>query len=348
LDLAQRTVLYTMSNKLPTRKVGETEVTALGYGAMGISSFYGSAPPDEERFKFLDALYEAGCTNWDTADVYGDSEELIGNWFKRTEKRDKIFIATKFGAGSPSGKTIDGSPAWVKEACGKSLEKLGVDQIDLFYAHRADPTVPIEHTVGAMAELVKEGKVKYIGLCECNGETLRRAYKVHPIAAIQVEFSPFTLDAEDPKIGAFEAARELGVNIFAYSPLGRGLLTGKYKSPDDFEEGDIRRVIPRYSKENFPNVLKVVEEIRLIGERHNASAGQVTLAWLLAQGLDIIPIPGTRNVKYLHENLGSLKVELDTKEVQQVREIAKRADSILGERYPAAMQETLYQSTPPL
>jgi aryl-alcohol dehydrogenase-like predicted oxidoreductase len=315
---------------------------------MGISSFYGTAPPDEERFKFLDALYEAGCTNWDTANVYGDSEELLGKWFKRTGKRDKIFVATKIGAGSPSGKIIDCSPAYVKEACQKSLEKLGVDYIDLLYAHRADPTVPIEHTVGAFAELVKEGKIKNIGLCECNGETLRRAYKVHPIAAIQVEFSPFTLDAEDPKIGALAAARELGVTVFAYSPLGRGLLTGKYRSPDDFEESDIRRTIPRYSKENFPNVLKVVEEIRQIGTKHNASPGQVTLAWLLAQGPDIIPIPGTRNVKYLHENLGSLNITLSPEEVQQVREIAERADSTLGERYPPAMQETLYASTPPL
>jgi len=337
-----------MPVKLPTRKVGDTEVSAIGYGAMGISSYYGSAPPDEERFKLLDAVYEAGCTNWDTADVYGDSEELIGRWFKRTGKRNEIFLATKFGAGSPSGKTIDGSPAYVKEACYKSLEKLGVDYVDLFYAHRADPTVPIEQTVGALAELVKEGKVKYIGICECNGETLRRAYKVHPIAAIQVEYSPFTLDAEDPKIGALEAARELGVTVYAYSPLGRGLLTGKYKSPDDFEEGDIRRIIPRYSKENFPNVLKVVEEIQAIGQKHGASAGQATLAWLLAQGQDVIPIPGTRNVKYLNENLGSLNAKLSSEEVQQIREIAQRADSTLGERYPPAMLETLYTNTPPL
>jgi len=280
--------------------------------------------------------------------VYGDSEELIGRWLKRSGKRNEIFLATKFGAGSPTGKIIDCSPAYVKEACQKSLEKLGVDQIDLFYAHRADPTVPIEHTVGALAELVKEGKIKYIGICECNGDTLRRAYKVHPIAAIQVEYSPFTLDAEDPKIGALAAARELGVTVFAYSPLGRGLLTGKYKSPDDFEEGDIRRIIPRYSKENFPNVLKVVEEIQEIGKRHNATAGQVTLAWLLAQGPDVIPIPGTRNVKYLHENLDSLNVKLDPEEVRQVREIAKRADSTLGDRYPTAMLDTLYTNTPPL
>jgi len=337
-----------MTGKLPTRRVGETEVSAIGYGAMGISSYYGAALPDEERFKLLDAVYEAGCTNWDTADVYGDSEELIGRWFKRTGKRSDIFLATKFGAGSSSGKMIDCSPAYVKEACNKSLERLGVDYIDLFYAHRADPTVPIEHTVGAMAELVKEGKVKQIGICECNGETLRRAYKVHPIAAIQVEYSPFTLDAEDSKIGALQAARELGVTVFAYSPLGRGLLTGKYRSPDDFEEGDLRRIIPRYSKENFPNVLKVVEEIKQIGERHGASAGQATLAWLLAQGPDIIPIPGTRNVKYLNENLGSLSVTLGPEEVREIREIAQRADSVLGERYPPAMLETLYTSTPPL
>jgi aryl-alcohol dehydrogenase-like predicted oxidoreductase len=315
---------------------------------MGISSFYGAAAPDEERFKMLDAVYEAGCTNWDTADVYGDSEELIGKWFARTGKRSEIFLGTKFGAGSPSGKVIDCSPAWAREALNKSLEKLGVDYIDLYYAHRADPTVPIEHTVGALAEFVKEGKIKYIGLCECTGETLRRAHKVHPISAIQVEYSPFTLDAEDPKIDALRAARELGVAVFAYSPLGRGLLTGKYTSPDDFEQDDMRRIIPRYSKENFPNMLKVVEEIKQIGVKHNASAGQVTLAWLLAQGPNVIPIPGTRNVKYLNENLGSLNVKLSPEEVQEVRKIAERADSVLGERYPAGMIETVYVSTPPL
>ncbi|KAH9970179.1 Aldo/keto reductase [Lactifluus volemus] len=335
-----------MPSKLPTRKVGETEVSAIGYGAMGISSYYGAAAPDEERFKLLDAVYEAGCTNWDTADVYGDSEELIGKWLKRTGKRNEIFLATKFGAGAPSGKMIDGSPAYVKEACNKSLGKLGVGYIDLFYAHRPDPTIPIEHTVGAMAELVKEGKVKHIGICECNGETLRRAHKVHPVAAIQVEYSPFTLDAEDPEIEVLQAARELGVTVYAYSPLGRGLLTGKYRSPDDFEEGDLRRIIPRYSKENFPNVLKVVEEIKQIGERHGATAGQATLAWLLAQGPHIIPIPGTRNVKYLNENLGSLKIALSSDEVQEIRDIARRADSVLGERFPAAMLETSYKSTP--
>ncbi|KAF8268082.1 Aldo/keto reductase [Lactarius quietus] len=337
-----------MTSKLPTRKVGTAQVSAIGYGAMGISSFYGAAAPDEERFKMLDAVYESGCTNWDTADAYGDSEELIGKWFQRTGKRSEIFLATKFGAGSPSGKMIDCSPAYVREALNKSLEKLGVDYIDLYYAHRADPTVPIEHTVGAMAELVKEGKIRFIGICECNGETLRRANKVHSIAAIQVEYSPFTLDAEDPKIGALKTARELGVTVFAYSPLGRGLLTGKYTSPDDFEESDMRRIIPRYSKENFPNVLKVVEEIKQIGVKHDASAGQVTLAWLLAQGSDIIPIPGTRNVKYLNENLGSLNVRLSPEEVQEVRNIAERADSVLGERYPAGMLETLYVNTPPL
>ncbi|KAI0296285.1 NADP-dependent oxidoreductase domain-containing protein [Multifurca ochricompacta] len=337
-----------MVGKLPTRRVGGADVSAIGYGAMGISSYYGAAAPDEERFKLLDAVYESGCTNWDTADVYGDSEELIGKWFKRTGKRNEIFLATKFGAGSPSGKLIDGSPAYVKEAFNKSLEKLGVDYVDLYYAHRADPTIPIEHTVGAMAELVKEGKVKYLGISECTGETLRRACKVYPISAIQVEYSPFTLDAEDPKIGALKAARELGVTVFAYSPLGRGLLTGKYRSPEDFEEGDMRRIIPRYSKENFPNVLKVVEDIKQIGEKHGVSAGQVTLSWLLAQGPDIIPIPGTRNVKYLNENLGSLEVKLSPEEVQEVREIAERADSVLGDRYPAGMMDTVYVNTPPL
>ncbi|KAH9162496.1 NADP-dependent oxidoreductase domain-containing protein [Lactarius sanguifluus] len=215
---------------------------------------------------------------------------------------------------------------------------------------RADPTVPIEHTVGALAELVKEGKIKFIGICECNGETLRRANKVHPISAIQVEYSPFTLDAGDPKIGALQAARELGVTVFAYSPLGIGLLTGKYTSPDDFEESDLPRIIPRYSKENFPNVLKVVEEIKQIGVKHNASAGQVTLAWLLAQGPDIIPIPGTRSVKVrkTEKRKKKLNVKLSPEEVQEVRNIAERADSVLRDRYPAGWSETVYVNTLPL
>lgn len=217
--------------------------------------------------------------------------------FERTGHRKDIFLATKFGLTADPNRRVNGSPDHVRAAITSSLKRLGVDQIDLYYLHRADPLEPIENTVGAMAELVKEGKVKYLGLSECSADTLRRAHAVHPISALQVEYSPFTLDIEDPKIGLLKVARELGVAIVAYSPLGRGLLTGQFKGPEDFEAGDFRLTVARYSKENFPNILKLVDGLKGIGEKHGATAGQVALAWLLAQGDDVLPIPGTRSVK---------------------------------------------------
>ncbi|KIM85447.1 hypothetical protein PILCRDRAFT_817469, partial [Piloderma croceum F 1598] len=276
---------------LPTRKIGTSAVSSIGYGAMGLAGVYGKPMPDKERLKLLDAVYASGCTFWDTADVYQDSEDIIGNWFKRTGKRNDIFLATKFG------RIINGSPAYVKESLEKSLKRLGVEFVDLFYLHRPDTTIPIEHTVGAMADLVNAGKVKYLGLSECSAATLRRAHAVHPISALQVEYSPFALDIEDDKIALLKTARELGVTIVAYAPLGRGILTGQYKSPDDFEESDFRRSLPRFGKENFPNILKIADAMKQIGEKHNATAGQVSLAWLLAQGDDVIPIPGTTKFK---------------------------------------------------
>ncbi|KAI0059690.1 Aldo/keto reductase, partial [Artomyces pyxidatus] len=333
-----------MAPQLPTRKIGNTDVTAIGYGAMGIAAYYGDPLPDEERLKILDAVYESGCTNWDTADLYKDSEDLIGTWFKRTGKRDEIFLATKFGLASPTGKPVDGRPEYVREAFEKSVRRLGVETVDLYYLHRPDPAVPIEHTVGAMAELVKEGRVKYLGLSEVSAATLRRAHAVHPISAIQVEYSPFTLDIETNAV--LQTARELGVAIVAYSPLGRGLLTGKYNGPEDFSEDDFRRKIPRYSKENFPKILKLAEDLKAVGARHGASSGQVALAWLLAQGPDVIPIPGTRSLKYLEENLGALNVQLTPEDVQQVRSIAEEADNFEEGRYPPGFQELLFAETP--
>ncbi|TFK49236.1 Aldo/keto reductase [Heliocybe sulcata] len=341
---------------LPTRKIGNDAVTAIGYGAMGIAAFYGKVAPDEERLKFLDELYASGCTNWDTANIYMDSEELIGKWFqfKRSGKRKDIFLATKFGLARQPGRLINGDPEYAKECFETSLKRLGTDYVDLYYLHRADPTVPIEVTVGAMADLVKQGKVKYLGLSEISADTLRRAHAVHPIAAIQVEYSPFTLDIEDEKVGLLKTARELGVKVVAYSPLGRGLLTGRYarrlnqKSPDDFEEGDFRKVIPRYSKENFPNILKLADGLRAIGERHGATAGQVALAWLLAQGEDIIPIPGTTKIKYLRENLDALKLKLTAEDIAAVRSLAENSDAVQGARYPPGMSDTLFADTPAL
>jgi len=331
---------------LPIRKIGDSSVTAIGYGAMGIASAYGKPLPDDERIKLLDAVYASGCTFWDTADIYGDSEELIGKWFKRTGKRNDIFIGTKFGF-QPDW-TVDGSPAYAKESLERSLKRLGVDSIDLFYLHRPDVNTPIEHTVIAMAEFVKTGKVKYLGLSECSAATLRRAHAVHPIAALQVEYSPFTLDIEDDKIAVLKTARELGIAIIAYSPLGRGLLTGQYKSPNDFDQDDFRRTIPRYSAGNFPNILKLADGLKQIGEKHNATAGQVTLAWILAQGDDVIPIPGTTKTKYLEENLGATKIQLTPTDLQEVRSTAEQADAAQGDRYPVGTSSLMFADTPEL
>ncbi|KAI0634766.1 Aldo/keto reductase [Trametes polyzona] len=335
--------------QLPTRKIGNADVTAIGYGAMGIAAAYGDKLPDEERFKILDTLYELGCTNWDTADIYLDSEDLIGQWFKRTGKRSEIFLATKFGFNPEPGKMISGEPAYVRKAVERSLQRLGVDYIDLYYAHRADPNVPIEVTVRAMAELVKEGKVKYLGLSEVSSETLRRAHAVHPIAAVQVEYSPFALDIEHEQIGLLKTARELGVAIVAYSPLGRGLLTGRYKSPDDFAPDDWRRKLPRFNAANFPNILKLSDGLAALGKKYNATAGQIALAWLLAQGDNIIPIPGTTKIANLKENLGALSIKLSPEDVAEIRKAATAADAAWeGSRYPPGMQDLLFVNTPPL
>ncbi|CAA7257354.1 unnamed protein product [Cyclocybe aegerita] len=308
-------------------------------------SYYGPIENDEERFKVLDSAFEQGCTFWDSADLYGDSEELVGKWFKRTGKRDQIFIATKFGFTSNG---INGKPEYVKAACEKSLNRLGIETIDLYYLHRADQTVPIEKTVGAMAELVKEGKVRHIGLSEVSATTLRRAHAVHPIAALQVEYSPFFLDIEDEKIALLKTCRELGVKIVAYSPLGRGMLTGTYKSFADIPDDDWRKTIPRFNENNFPNILKLVEGLQNLGKKHNATAGQVTLAWLLAQGDDVIPIPGTKKNKYLKENLDAVKIKLSPEEVAEVRRIANEADATVGDRYPPDSMSVLFADTPEL
>ncbi|KAJ7733118.1 NADP-dependent oxidoreductase domain-containing protein [Mycena metata] len=330
-----------------TRQIGNSSFSAIGFGVMGLSAFYGEVESDEDRFKVLDAAHAAGCTFWDTANVYGDSEVLLGKWFKRTGKRADIFLATKFGFNADL--SLSGTPENVRASAEASLEKLGVETIDLYYLHRADANVPIETTVAAMAELVKAGKVKHLGLSEVSASTLRRAHAVHPIAAVQVEYSPFTLDIEDPKINLLNTARELGVKIVAYSPLGRGLLTGQYKSTDDFEEGDFRKTIPRYNATNFPNILKIAAGLKSVGTKYNgATAGQVTLAWLLAQGDDIIPIPGTKKIKYLEENIAAGALKLSVEDVQAVRDVAAKADAAQGERYPPGMVELMFVETPAL
>ncbi|KAF9473042.1 Aldo/keto reductase [Pholiota conissans] len=320
-----------VSPKLLTRKIGTDDVTAIGFGLMGLSIFYGQTPmSDEERFKVLDAAVEMGCTNWDTSDVYGDNEDLIGRWFKYSGKRDQIFLATKFG-GTPTG--FNNKPEYIKTAISRSLERLGVDTVDLYYVHRVDKVVPIEITIRTLAELVKEGKIRYIGLSEVSSATIRRAHAVHPIAAVQVEYSPFFLDIEDEKIGVLKTCRELGIAVVAYSPNGRGMLAGKFKSFDDIPEGDSRKLTPRFGPANFPNIMKIVNGFEELGAKLNATPAQVCLAWLLAQGDDIIPIPGTKQIKYLQENLGALDIKLSDEEVKEVREIVDKADANHGDRY---------------
>ncbi|KAF8146891.1 NADP-dependent oxidoreductase domain-containing protein [Mycena galopus ATCC 62051] len=295
---------------IPTRKIGTARVAEIGFGAMGISSFYGAVESDEERFKVLDAAHAGGCTFWDSAHIYGDSENSSGT--QRHLPGDQIWNRR-------DGSAWD--PAFVKEQCATSLTRLGVDSIDLYYQHRVDPNTPIEITIGAMAELVKQMFCK----------TLRRAHAVHPIAAVQVEYSPFVLDIEDPKIALLETCRELGVTVVAYSPLGRGLLTGRFKSPADFAPDDFRHTVPKFSAANFPKILDVVSRIHKIGEKHNATAGQVTLAWILAQGPEFVVIPGTKKIKYLEENLGAAKVKLTAEDIAAVRQIAE-ASEIPGDR----------------
>ncbi|KAI9054066.1 hypothetical protein LZ554_001237 [Drepanopeziza brunnea f. sp. 'monogermtubi'] len=339
-----------MAPQIPTRQLGRNgpQVPALGFGLMGLSAFYGAPASDEERFQVLDRALALGETFWDSADLYLDNEDLIGKWFARTGKRHEIFLATKFGCvhlGDQEGKMFDSSPEYVKRACAKSLERLGIENIDLYYCHRVDLETPIEKTVEAMAELKKEGKIKYLGLSEVSSDTLRRAHKVHPIAAVQIEYSPFALDIEHPDIELLKTCRELGVAIVAYSPLGRGMLTGAYKSLDDFEDGDFRKFSPRFTAGNFEKNLKLVRDLSAIAEKKNCTAGQLTLSWLMAQGDDIFPIPGTKKIKYLEENLGSLNVTLSQDEVREIRSLVDGAE-VHGERYPESMKANLFADTP--
>ncbi|GBC30596.1 uncharacterized protein OCT59_015784 [Rhizophagus irregularis] len=316
------------------RELGKTgvKISAIGLGCMGMSEFYGSAD-EQENINVLNRAIELGSTFWDTSDIYGNgaNEILLSKVLK--DKRDKVFLCTKFGSLRNSNGAflgVSGKPEYVRQACEKSLKRLGVDYIDLYYQHRMDPNTPIEDTVGALAELVKEGKVKYIGLSECSAETLRRAHKVHPIAAIQMEYSPWTIDIK--KNGIMEACRELGVTIVAYSPLGRGFLTGKYKSIDDFEPDDFRRAVPRFQGENFNKNLEIVRKFEEFANKKGVTPSQLCLAWVLAQGDNIVAIPGTRKIKYLEENFEAAKIHLTPEELSEIRQIINSIE-IIGARY---------------
>jgi aryl-alcohol dehydrogenase-like predicted oxidoreductase len=317
---------------------------------MGLSTFYGSAKPDNERLALLDQAYEMGERFWDTADMYGDSEDLLGKWFKANpDKRQNIFLATKFANRlfADGSRGVDSTPEYAKEACATSLKRLGLDNVDLYYCHRLDLKTPIEKTVQAMVELKNEGKFRYLGLSECSSASLRRAHAVHPITAVQVEYSPFALEIESQQIDLLRTCRELGVATVAYSPLGRGLFTGTLRSPKDFEEGDFRKYAPRFSEENFPKNLKLVDQLVEMSKKKGVEASQLVLAWLLAQGEDIFPIPGTTKLERLKENVASLEVKLTKEELKEIRNACEAAE-VSGGRYPEMFAGYSYADTPEL
>ena len=322
---------------MDARALGEQglRVSAQGLGCMGMSAFYGDRD-DDESLRTLARALDLGVTFWDTSDMYGPhtNERLLGGFLADSGRRDEVTLATKFGIKwdpETNTRSVDGSPAYVRECIEGSLRRLGVDHVDLYYQHRVDPDVPIEETVGAMGELVAEGKVRYLGLSEAGPETLRRAMAVHPISALQTEYSLWSRDPEDEIL---PTCRELGIGFVAYSPLGRGFLTGAITSPDDLEADDYRRFSPRFQGENFQRNLDLVARIEELATAKDVTPAQLALAWVMAQGEDVVPIPGTKKAARLEENAAAVDVALSADELAA---IAAALPEAAGLRYPEQM-----------